>query len=111
MTRLPAALATRDNVAGQTARDVRAVVPVVRAGLHCGARTAVSASARAVVVPVVRTGLHCGRWGTSNITPVDVRSSPSSGRVSIAVRGCLREQGFTRGAGSAHHIAFRKSGV
>ena len=62
MTRLPAALATRDNVAGQTARDVRAVVPVVRAGLHCGElpkRTRDALYAR--VVPVVRAGLHCGK--------------------------------------------------
>ena len=59
------------------------VVPVVRAGLHCGRREAPDVAHDRSVVPVVRAGLHCGRHGLLDSGP-HPGSSPSSGRGSIA---------------------------
>jgi len=110
--RPPAALATRGNVAGQAARILRAVVPVVTTGLHCGVkfggeevggtRMSSPSSRRgsiaavvtvglprdlARVVPVVTTGLHCGVLPTTTPRHHPPRSSPSSRRGSIAAVG------------------------
>ncbi len=119
--RPPAALATRGNVAGQAARILRAVVPVVTTGLHCGKVQPLKEEstptevvpvvttglhcgpyfggkrrAAPLVVPVVTTGLHCGKAAARSVRSARLRSSPSSRRGSIAATVAGRSLGRRR---------------